>query len=162
MTDWLDIISNRYAEAVANDGDELVVSPGATQEQIDQCCEALGFDPPADFRELYATCNGFGVRERGQPDAPCWFFYPLQEIAGFCEEIRAGFEETHPEEASRFFPFIDFEDGDGVGYCVDAEGKLLDGLFLFESEAYEGEEDQEPNDFLVRVPMSVREFLTQL
>jgi hypothetical protein len=162
MADWLNIISNRYAEAVANDGDELLLSPGATREQIDQRCGALGFVPPSDFRELYATCNGFGVRELKQPDTPCWFFYPLEQMSEFCERIRAGFAETHPEEAARFFPFIDFEDGDGVGYCVDEEGQLLEGLFLFEHEAYEGEEDQEPSDFLVRVPMTVQQFLMQL
>ncbi|MFO0913567.1 MAG: SMI1/KNR4 family protein [Pirellulales bacterium] len=158
--DWLQIIESHHAKAHPNDGYNLVTRPPASRSQLDELGDALGIQFPVDFRSLYLTCNGVGVVHKDDPDKIWWLFRPAEEIEGFAADVRNWFRKTHNKYADRFFPFIDFSNGDGIGYVVDESGIIIDGLFCFEHEKYRFKADQDVNDFLSHAPVTIEEFLT--
>ena len=79
----------------------------------------------------------------------------------FFASTRSWFGETHPTVAKRFLPFIDWVNGDGMGYLVLDNGTIADGLFCFEHELFEHDEDQDPDEFIVKWNNSIFELLTE-
>lgn len=161
MPNWSQIIESYQARAHANDGFRLMTFSPASQEVLDHLQDELGLELPAEFRSLYSEFDGIGVVHESEPEIIWWLFRPTDEIASFCDEIRARFEGTHEGYATRFFPFIDLANGDGIGYVTEESGLAMNGLFLFEHESYKHAESQDVNEFLSHLPMSIEEFLGQ-
>ncbi len=159
MPDWAQILKDQHAAAHSDDGYLLATQPGVSSDQLDEMADQLGIDLPEEFRELYSTSNGFGVATAQDPSEAFWLFRPLQQLPEFIDSVRSGFEATHPEAAARFFPFIDWGDGDSMGYQTETAGILLPGLFCFEHESYQHTADQAPEDFLASFPVTIEEFL---
>jgi hypothetical protein len=159
MPDWVQIVESHHAKSHPNDGYRLVTRPSASHYTLDALKRSLGFEFPAEFRSLYLVFDGIGVSHRNEPDETWWLFLPTDQIESFCIDVRKWFRDTHEKYANRFFPFIDFANGDGMGYIVDEAGNPLDGLFCFEHESYRFDESQDVNEFLSHVPVSIEEFL---
>lgn len=159
MTKWEAIVTAHHKRAHPGDGFELFTKPGVAEKDLRSMEKRLGFQFPTELREFYSDLNGFGVRSAVSPDEVYWFIRPLEELPDFAETIRHWFQETHPDIASRFFPFVDWANGDGIGYLVDSTGEVLPGLVSFEHESYDFDEDQEVEEFLTTVPISIEEFL---
>ena len=162
MPNWSKLIADNHAKAHADDGFNLITRLAATNIQLDELSESLGITWPTDFRELYSTFDGFGVATNDEPDKIWWFFRPANEIPKFADDVRNWFLKTHEKCAARFFPFIDFSNGDGIGYIVDDTGVIMDGLFCFEHEQYKFDEEQDVNEFIIHVAVNIEEFLTQI
>ena len=162
MADWSIIIADQHSKAHPNDRCNLVAGPAATNQQLDELSESQGIALPQDFCELYLTHNGFGVADDDEPDKIWWFFRPTDQIADFANGMRSWFAKTHQKYADRFFPFIDFSNGDGIGYIVDESGLIMDGLSCFEHENYKFDEEQDVNEFITHAPVTIEEFLTQI
>ena len=146
MKNWQDIIQRSHEWAHKNDGYSLVTRPGAELADITALESSFGFQLPTEFHELYLTYDGVGVSaDSGQI---YWMFRSLAQIPKFMEETRDWFQETHPEVARRFFPFIDWSSGDSTGYLLSQSGELLPGLYDFEHEDYEFDASQDESAFL--------------
>ena len=120
---------------------------------------SLGFELPVEFHELYQTHDDVGVT--GESDEVHWMFRPVAEIPEFIDRIRDWFEGTHPQLAVRFFPSIDWSNGDGPAYLPSKSGELISGLFGFEHEELEFGETQAGDDFLRTAYNSIEEFLKE-
>jgi hypothetical protein len=159
MKNWQEIILRHHEWAHKNDGYSLVTRPGADSADITALEASLGIELPVEFHELYRTYDGVGVSaDSGQI---YWMFRSLTEIPKFMEESRDWFQETHPEIARRFFPFIDWSSGDATGYLLSQSGGLLPGLYDFEHEAYEFDESQDETTFLSSLHNTIEDFLSQ-
>lgn len=119
----------------------------------------LGIEFPQEFRDLYSTFNGIGLTSSDATEVEYWNFLPLHMIPDFAETIRNWFRETHPDAAARFVPFYDWKNGDGLGYLFDENGIAIPGLCNFEHELYGFDEDQDLDEFLEVVPVTIKEFL---
>ena len=160
MTDWLKVVADHLSKCHLGQDSSLVLREGATSVELERLSASLGIALPTEFRALYSACNGFGVASRDQPGGVCWLFHPTCQIPTFVDDIRSWFRETHGQFADRFFPFIDFGNGDGIGYCLDESGELIEGLCCFKHEEYRFTDEQDVNEFISCVPVSIEEFLT--
>ena len=142
----------------ANNPESLVLGSPATAATIAEFEKAVCYSMPDEFKALYSEFDGFGTSRDGGVD---WFFLPLSKLPDHAVEVRGWFEETHPEVAKRFVPFVDWGNGDASGYVFSESGIPEPGVFMFEHESYEFEEDQDWRTFLVPVDASIRDFLTQ-
>ena len=133
--------------------------PGAPEEDIAQLDRDIGLALPSEFKELYRAHNGVGVVHESEPGKPIWTFVPTSDLASLMKGARSWFEEFHPDLASRFFPFIDWDCGDYTGYVVSPGGGLLEGLFTFSHELYQFRPDQAPETFLSRNYSCIKDFL---
>ena len=163
MVDWLAIIRSYHAKAHANDGYRLVTGPPASNAALDALQEWAGFQLPDEFRSFYSVMDGFGIADDDRASADTsWFFRPTDQIEPFTKEIRKWFQETHEAYALRFLSFIDFGNGDGMGYVEEEAGRPFDALFCFNHEAYRFDHDQDVNEFLEYLPVSLQEFLSSI
>lgn len=162
MTKWETIVRLHHERAHSGDGFELFTGPGVAEINIKALENRLGFRFPTELREFYSDLNGFGVRSAASPDEVYWFVRPLEELPEFAETIRHWFQETHPDIAGRFFPFVDWANGDGIGYLVSSTGEVMPGLVSFEHESYDFDEGQDYEEFLTTVPISLEEFLNSV
>jgi hypothetical protein len=159
MTNWDRVVRSHHARAHQHDGFEFASNPGATPAELASFEAGLDAKLPAEFHGLYSAFNGFGVRSADDPSAVHWFARPLGELPQFMTQIRAWFGDTHAELAARFFPFIDWANGDGLGYLADSKGQALPGLHMFEHEAYRCDPHQDAEEFFSHAPISIEEFL---
>lgn len=160
MTDWFRVFNKYYAVAHADEEYTMVTQPGVSAEELDQMAGRLGINLPDEFCDLYMATNGFGIATDDEPDDIWWLFHPLDDLPNFIDSMRDWFADTHPDVASRFFPFIDFANGDSMGYLTETVGSILPGLFCFEHESYEHDEDQDVDEFLSSIPVTIEELLT--
>lgn len=160
MQDWRRTIREHHDKFHVQPSDKLLIRDGATNDGVDDLQTALGLELPNEFRSLYLQCNGFGLTYEDD-DQKWWFCHPIDQIPGFVKQTRKWFDETHPESAAQFFPFIDWANGDGMGYLLDENGEFFDGLYCFEHENYEFEEDQKIEDFVVKWNNTIYELLTE-
>jgi cell wall assembly regulator SMI1 len=156
---WLEMIAKHHAKNHPHDNMLLKIQPGATTQQIDDLSGALGITFPKEFRELYSACNGFGAMHEKQPEKTWWVFRPIEQIDQFTTNIRAWFSDTHRQYSDHFYPFIDFGNGDGAGYFMETNGKLMRGLICFKHEKYEFDKNQDVNEFLSNLPITIKQFL---
>ena len=157
MTNWREVVQAHYAWAHKDDEYELVMQPGASDATILTMAEQTGIPLTDEFREFYSQINGFGVTADGEKIS--WLIVPIERIAATIANARDWFEETHPDLASRYFPFIDWDSGDYTGYLVSERGSLLPDLYDFDHEDYEFDEDQSSAEILTKGDASVLEFL---
>lgn len=163
MPDWLQLIQSNHAIEHPNDGFELFVCPPATDTEMDELGRTVGSELPQEFRSLYTTCNGFGVKHPGDEPATIWWFVrPTNQLQSFGNDVRNWFQKTHGKFAARFFPFIDYSNGDVLGYVKDESGLFFEGLFFFRHEHYQFSGHQDINDFLSHLPITLEEFLTRV
>lgn len=76
-------------------------------------------------------------------------------MGGLRKSTEQWFLKTHPELAGRFYPFIDWSNGDSMGHYFSETGELMSGLYCFEHENYEHDEEQDSEDFIVRWNSSI-------
>lgn len=158
MSEWHKNIADFHKLDNADDPDSLVLGSPATATSIVEFEKAVGYSMPEEFKSLYSEYDGFGTTRNGEVD---WFFLPISKLADHATAVRDWFQETHPEIAKRFVPFVDWGNGDASGYVFSESGAPEPGIFMFEHENYEFEEDQDWREFLVPVDASIRAFLTE-
>jgi hypothetical protein len=157
MKSWDDLVNESHERDHEGDGFQLVKMPPATSDEIDSLQKLIGIKLPDEFRDLYLAINGFGVV--GKSAEIYWSFIPLDKILGFIASTREFFQDTHPDVAKRFFPFIDWSDGDASGYMISPSDRLLPSLFDFQHDDYEFEETQEGSEFLVTATRNIKDFI---
>lgn len=158
MSEWHKRIVVFHKLDNADDPDSLVLGSPASAASIAEFEKSIGYSMPNEFKQLYSEYDGFGTSREGETD---WFFLPISKLPEHASEIRDWFQETHPELAKRFVPFVDWGNGDASGYVFSETGTLLPGIFIFEHESYEFEDDQDWEEFLIPVDSSIRAFLTE-
>lgn len=158
MANWDSIIKSHHKRAHRRDGFEFACNPGAAAAELRSLEQRLGLELPAEFHELYATFDGFGVKSPEGLGNVYWFARPLNELPQFMEDIRGWFRKTHANVAERFFPFIDWANGDGLGYMADAQSRVLPGVYCFQHDSYEFRADQDADEFLRHAPVSLEKF----
>lgn len=158
MSDWRKIIVAFHKLDNTDNPDSLVLGSPATAVSIAEFEKTVGYSMPEEFKTLYSEYDGFGTTREGEVE---WFFLPLSKLPGHATEVRDWFQETHPEIAKRFVPFVDWGSGDASGYLFSESGVPEPGVFMFEHESYEFEKDQDWREFLIPVDGSIRAFLTE-
>ena len=138
---------------------ELVTKAGASAEELDQFERRLGLRLPDEFKSLYGEFNGVGICSRDFQRV-FWLFRALGEQEDFMAIQRSAFVATHPKYAPRFFPFVDWANGDSMGYLVDSVGALLSGLYCFDHEEYEYSGSQDIGEFLCFAFETIEDFLS--
>ena len=158
MTNWGSLFQSHFDSTKTRDElTELLLLPGAQISQIQSIVSRLGFDTPEEFLELYSTFNGVGHKQ-GENELD--WFKQLSSLEEFGESCRMWMEE-HEEVSMRYFPFIDFNNGESAGYMHDENGNRLDGVFFHYTGAYEYDEDQPWTEFIVRETQSIEDFLME-
>jgi SMI1/KNR4 family protein SUKH-1 len=158
MPNWSEIVARHHEGCHRNDGSKLVTGLPATDAELNTLSVSLGIQLPNEFCDLYRTFDGFGTSHESDSKT-CWLFHPLNQVEAFAVSVRKWFIATHEEYAKRFFPLIDFSNGDGIGYLTDRSNTVMDGLFCFEHEKYRFKETQDVNDFISHAPVSIERFL---
>jgi hypothetical protein len=158
MSEWQKNIIAFHKVDNPDDPESLFLGPPASVASIAEFEKAIGYMMPDEFKQLYTEYDGFGTTRDGETD---WFFLPVSKLLEHATEVRDWFQETHPELAKRFVPFVDWGNGDASGYVFSEAGIPLPGIFIFEHESYEFEEDQDWEEFLIPVDSSIRDFLTE-
>ena len=158
MSDWHKSITAFHKVDNADNPDSLVLGPPASSALIAEFEKQIGFTMPDEFKQLYTEYDGFGTSRDGET---AWFFLPISKLPEHASGVRDWFQETHPEIAKRFVPFVDWGNGDASGYIFSDSGTPLPAIFMFEHESYEFEEDQDWEEFLVPVDTTIRSFLTE-
>lgn len=148
MPNWTSLINAQHRWAHDNDGYQLVLNGAADEVTISALNDKLGIRLAPEFCDFYRCHDGFGVRHTSDPETVHWSLVPLSQVSDLIQTARDWFQETHPELAKTFFPFIDWSCGDYTGYIIGPDGTFRTGLFTFEHESYEFEPDQTPDDFL--------------
>ncbi len=159
MPDWEKIIARQHAAAHSNDEYELVTGDRAAASEIARRGDQLGLIFPEEFVSLYETYNGVGI---GSGDDVWWVLHPLDQLSQFGKSVCSFFDETHPEEADLFYPFLDFGNGDAIGYLSDESGNVMPGLYVFSHESVRFDEDQESEEFLSLIPVSIEDFFDSI
>jgi hypothetical protein len=156
MKSWTQQLLRAHQVTHPNDGWNLVLGGGASEDEISALEGSLGITFPREFRELYLTHNGVGMsRERSEEIV--WQAIPLALIPAAIKHARDWFHETHPEVSARFFPFLDWYCGDYDGYLLGEGPFVLPGIYSFEHESYEFDADQDSEEFLLPAYSSLRE-----
>ncbi|SMP78246.1 SMI1 / KNR4 family (SUKH-1) [Neorhodopirellula lusitana] len=160
MPDWKTLVDQHHSMAHPDGEYNLVTGPPASDETLANLETALGFKLPPEFRSFYSSLDGFGIASADDPSDVSWFFRPCGQIDQFSNDVREWFKETHERCAKRFFPFIDWLNGDGIGYMLDESGDPIDGVFEFNHELYKFDSAQDVNEFLRHVPAGIQDFLS--
>lgn len=156
MSDWHQDIINHHKLDYADAPDSIRLGKPATREALQAFEKSVGHTLPEEFHELYGQYDGYG--NEGE-DGIDWFFVPLELLPEHVAGTRGWFQETHPELAARFVPFVDWGTGDASGYLFTESGALEQGIYMFEHEAYEFEKEQDWSEFLFPVDDNLRDFL---
>jgi len=158
MSEWHKNIVAFHKLDNADDPESLVLGPPASAASIAEFEKAIGYKLPDEFKQLYTEYDGFGTSRDGETD---WLFLPVKKLSEHATEVRDWIQKTHPEIAKRFAPFVDWGNGEASGYVFSETGIPLPGIFIFEHESYEFEEEQDWKEFLIPVDSSIRDFLTE-
>lgn len=159
MTNWPTLLERYHAAAQADSGYEPIFGDAASQARIDDAQDRIGIPLPAELRDLYRSVDGYGLQMDAESILSPWFIVPTSGLPDFVATHRSTFSDTHKSLSERFLPFIDWANGDAMGYVYDREGILIDGLHMFSHELYGYDEDQEPGDFFRSFEGSLAEFL---
>ncbi len=156
MKTWHQRVREAHKRNHQGDGVELIIGPPANPEAITELEREVGRRLPPEFHELYQALDGFGVVTA---DGELWLFTPLAKIARSAAAAGTWFADSHPSLAKRYFPFIDWGNGDSSGYLFSEEGDLLPGIWIFEHEMYGFDASQPASAFLVKFAKNLQEFL---
>lgn len=148
MPDWKSIVVAHHEFATKNSCDLDLLQVGLPQrdEDIVQIEQSIGFQFPEDMRDFYQTMNGMGSRNSHSGEVS-WFIVPMDQISTTMAHCRDWFLETHPKEATRFFPFINWNCGDYTGYLIDGTANDQPLFCTFSHEYYTFDVEQDPSEF---------------
>lgn len=156
MSDWRQDIINHHNLDHEDQPESLFLGEPANAEELRAFEKSVHRRLPEEFHDLYSQYNGYGtVSEHGTD----WFFVPLEMLPEHVSGIRDWFQGTHPELAARFVPFVDWGNGDASGYLFSESGEMEPGIYMFESESYLFEAEQDWTEFLYPVDEDLRSFL---
>lgn len=159
MVNWKSIVSNFFENSDPENDFRHIANDGITIKEIKDFETQFGPTIPKELGDFYLVYNGIGMSTHDESASPR-LIRPIQELSEFINETRSVFMGTHPQHASRFFPFFDFENGDIIGYMLDKKGKLLPYLVMFSHEAYSENKSQEAEEFLVPGPPTLADLLS--
>ena len=159
MAKWKTIVSAFFRKADPENSFKHLANAAATVDAIDAAEKAIGIRLPDELRSFYLQFNGIGLGSEGETDDPR-FIRPIEELPSFVTEARSWFAETHGDLASRFFAFIDWENGDVMGYLAQTNGPFYPYLVTFLHEQYAFEAAQDADEFMEPGPDSLAEFLS--
>ncbi len=145
MSYWIDKVKTLHEWAHQNDGYQLRFRDGRLLAEIKSVEASIGFEFPSAVRAFYQEVDGFGV-QHSSSEKISWFVVPIDRIATVTKKARDWFRETHPNEAERFFAFIDWNCGEYTGYLVRQRGDHPT-LVTFSHEEYEFDSNQNSDDF---------------
>ena len=142
---WLEIVRKYYVAQASYNATEIFFSPPCVDGEIKkwECDQNIKLND--EFIDLYKTCNGFGVFNNKIKE---YMLIPLDSLSAFIKESRSTFQQTHPEIALRFYPFIDWGNGDVSGFLYSTNCSLLKNIYTFEHESYEHDSDQKWGEFI--------------
>ncbi|TWU43992.1 SMI1 / KNR4 family protein [Novipirellula aureliae] len=159
MTNWPDLLTRHHAAAQADSGYEPIFGDPASPESIADVESKIGLPLPAELKDLYLRVDGYGLQMEPESMISPWFIVPTSEISDFVSAHRGTFADTHRSLSDRFIPFIDWANGDSMGYIYDRDGNLIDGLHMFMHELYRYDPEQEPDEFIRSFEGSLADFL---
>ena len=160
MINWNSLVNSFLRSANPSGEFRPIVRLGASPEAIAGTERKLGIPIPEELRSFYLRCNGMGLACDDEPDEPR-LIPPVEELPSTAAACRGWFAETHSDLASRFLPFLDWENGDFMGYLLQSDGTYHPFLATFCHELYKCTSTQDANEFLERGPSSLAEFLGQ-
>lgn len=158
MKNWIRIVENQHALDHSDNGHRLVLQPPASLDHLLAFRKLFGPAASMELQNFYEQIDGFGIE--GTNHKTSWFLVPIEKLPELDKAGKDWFQETHPDLAKRFFPFIDWDCGDYSGYLLSEEGKRLNGIFTFEHEEYEFDKGQDDSEFLYSVFDSLEELLS--
>jgi hypothetical protein len=158
MTEWHRHILAFHNLDNADNPDSLVLGQAASETALSEFEELIGYKMPAEFRQIYSEFDGFGSTRDSDTE---WFFVPISNLIEHSREVLEWFQQTHPEIAKRFVPFVDWGSGDASGYLFSESGLPESGIFMFEHESYDFEAGQNWHEFLFPVDDNICDFLTE-
>lgn len=159
MTNWTELFKRHFK--LTKDVDELcklIFGEPAQRDLIIDVADELGFVPPEEFVNLYLTYNGVGSTSIDSRDEVCWWFRRLEDLSDFMKTNRLWLND-HEEVATRYFPFVDFGNGDSAGYLKTIGNGFENGIFTLECSAYEYDPDQEVDEFLKLTDATIEKFV---
>jgi len=159
MADWRRIVEEFFRCSDPDGEFHHEMRPGALAGTIDTVQSELGLQFPDECREFYRHFNGIGLVAAENGDDRL-FVKPVEELPKFAQSCRSMFAETHANHASRFFPIIDWGNGDATGYLLDDNGDLLPHLHTVMHELYRYDEDQVADEFIQSTGENFANFLT--
>ncbi|MCA9194836.1 MAG: SMI1/KNR4 family protein [Planctomycetales bacterium] len=154
--DWIALIK-KFHKLIPS-GYVLYIEPPASSKQIQTAKKVLPSTIPDEFFELYSFCNGCGLDAE---ESRYWFMVPIEEIGALVKSTERWYAKTHRSLKGRFYPFIDWSNGDTMGYYFSKSGELMPGLYCFEHEEYQHDSDQNVDEFIVRWNSSIFGLLTK-
>lgn len=157
MNSWYTLVSKFHAQDNSDCPESLVLGDSNSLSDIAKIETRIGYTLPKEFKSFYTEYDGFGTNSEEGTD---WFITPIESIQSTTDEARDWFAETHPDLAKRFVAFIDWGCGDYCGYLFTDDGDALDGIYTFEHESYEFEDDQDWAEFIQPLDSSLKDFLT--
>ncbi len=160
MTKWKHLVDGFFLNSDPNAEFRHIANPPASTAEVSETERKIGISLPAELRSFYCAYNGIGLSHGDEPDTPR-FIRPVNELPEFITSGRSWFAETHPNVALRFVPFLDWENGDVMGYLFNEDGSLNPFLVTFLHEEYNGTPSQDPDEFLGRGPASLVELFTR-
>ncbi|MEM9410636.1 MAG: SMI1/KNR4 family protein [Planctomycetota bacterium] len=146
MANWPHIIKSFFDKSDPENSFKRVSPKGCTKSEIATCELAIERELPQELRDFYLYSNGIGLQEN-ESDSPR-FIPVIQKLPEYIEICRRSFDETHAEYASRYLPFIDWENGDSSGFIFNSDGTVFDYIVMFSHEQYAYDSGQDINDFL--------------
>ncbi|EGF24449.1 SMI1/KNR4 family protein [Rhodopirellula baltica] len=159
MTAWAELLIRHHAAAHADSGCEPLFGDAAPLERLDDLPSKIGLPLPRELRDLYRSVDGYGLKMDADSMLSPWLIVPTSELADFVSSCRSTIADTHENLSRRFLPFIDWANGDSMGYIYDRNGNLTDGLHMFMHELFRYDADQDPDDFFRSFNGSIADFL---
>lgn len=138
--------------------ENYVLCEGLSDSDLVELRAETNFNWPFEFVELYRFHNGIGIIDHSQNRVD-WLLIPSSQITSFSATMRGWFSKTHSSIAANFFPFINFEYSDAIGYLM-IDGKLADSLYQFNHEEYCHRSDQSWGEFLTPLNLKLQEWFT--
>ena len=158
MKDWNKIALNYHNLSHKGDEYSLLLGEPCSKADIMACFSSQNFSPPEEFIDVYTAFDGLGISSSVYGNL--WMLVPLSQFSRCQRDARNWFSDDYPDLAQRFFPFIDWSNGDYSGYLLSSEGVLLPGIYDFSHEEYEPSDKIDENEVLESVYDSIYEFLT--
>lgn len=136
----------------------LFIAPPASIDEIQSLRNLLPQVVPDEIFELYSASDGCSL---DADDEKYWFFVPIKQIADLTKATEQWYLKSHPQLEGRFHPFIDWNNGDSMGYFTSESGELLPGLYCFEHEELQYDSEQDEDEFIVRWNSDIHGLLTK-
>lgn len=156
MPDWTRLVET-HLDTLDIESYSRVICPGIELNLIQDATTQLGFEPTDEFVDFYRHHNGFGFTS---PDLEWWVIRPIEHLNDFREGAWEWLGEGHLHLRDLFHPFIDFGNGDAMGFLSDKNGSLEEGLYFFAAtQAIGCDEDEDQSEFLTLEEESIESFL---